>query len=76
MLTIQFPLTGYKTLIRHIFHISDSGIGIDAAELSEVFKRLYKTDAARSTGNGGMGLGLSIVKEIMLAHHEDISVYS
>ena len=59
-----------------IFHISDSGIGIDTDELSKVFNRLYKTDEARSTANGGMGLGLSIVKEIILAHHGEISVYS
>ncbi|WP_431030536.1 sensor histidine kinase [Lysinibacillus sp. LZ02] len=55
-----------------IFHIADSGIGMDKEQLSKVFKRFYKADEARLTANGGMGLGLCIAKEITLAHHGDI----
>ena len=60
------------------FHISDSGIGMNTEELSKIFTRLYKADVARSvTRSGmGMGLGLSIAKEIILAHHGNILVYS
>lgn len=57
-------------------HIEDSGIGMDADQLTHVFTRFYKVDAARSTKNGGMGLGLSISKEIITTHNGDITVTS
>lgn len=57
-------------------HIEDSGMGISADKLPHVFTRFYKVDEARSTKNGGMGLGLSISKEIITTHKGDITVTS
>lgn len=56
--------------------ISDTGIGISAQELPFVFDRFYKTDKSRSSDRSGVGIGLAIVRSIMLAHHEEISVMS
>jgi len=56
--------------------IGDTGIGISADELPFVFDRFYKTDKSRSSDRTGVGIGLAIVRSIILAHHEEIRVES
>lgn len=49
-------------------HIKNSGIGIQADELSKVFERFYKVDKSRSLDAKGAGLGLYIVKMMVEMH--------
>lgn len=56
--------------------ISDSGIGIPQEHIPHIFERFYRVDAARSTDNGGMGLGLSICNQIVQLHGGHIEVDS
>lgn len=49
-------------------HIKNSGIGIQAEELSRVFERFYKVDKSRSLDAKGAGLGLYIVKMMVEMH--------
>ncbi|MBR3069524.1 MAG: HAMP domain-containing histidine kinase, partial [Lachnospiraceae bacterium] len=68
-----------ETTIRHgkcEISVKDEGCGIPAAELSHIWDRFYKSDSSRGKDRKGSGLGLSIVKEIVSAHNQTISVVS
>ncbi|NJC88422.1 MAG: HAMP domain-containing protein [Desulfuromonas sp.] len=56
--------------------VIDTGIGIPVEAQPYVFDRFYRVDKARNRMDGGSGLGLSIVKSIVVAHGGRISVYS
>ena len=56
--------------------VANSGPTIPAEELPLLFERFHKTDKSRSENREGWGLGLYIVKTLVCAHGEDISVSS
>lgn len=56
--------------------VGNYGMGIEEAELRKVFDRFYKTDKSRSSDKKGAGLGLYLVKNILLCHKQDIWVES
>lgn len=56
--------------------VGNFGIGIDGAELSNIFNRFYKTDKSRGLERSGAGLGLSLVKNILTLHRQSIWVES
>jgi signal transduction histidine kinase len=59
-----------------VITVEDNGIGIPKDELPFIFERFYRTDKSRSRKTGGTGIGLTIVKSIILAHGGKIEVES
>ena len=58
----------FSTKEQIVIEIEDSGPGVDSEKLSKMFDRLYRLDTHRNREKGGAGLGLSISKNIVLAH--------
>jgi two-component system OmpR family sensor kinase len=56
--------------------VADSGPGLTAHELEQVFERFYRADASRARASGGAGLGLSIVAAVARAHGGTVSASS
>ena len=56
--------------------VTDSGIGIPAADLSQMFERFQQASNADRANRGGSGLGLSIVKAIIEKHDGAVSLTS
>jgi len=56
--------------------VIDSGTGIAAEHVAQVFERFYKVDSSRTSGPAGSELGLSIAKAIVERHGGTIAVTS
>jgi len=56
--------------------VSDTGVGIDAADLPHIFDRFYRADPSRNKEVAGSGLGLSFVKWIIENHDGSVRVSS
>lgn len=56
--------------------ILDSGIGIPKEALDNLFDKFYRADPSRSKSTEGLGLGLSLVKEILDLHKAKIEIHS
>lgn len=81
--SISYGNENGETLIRFFevddiisVEISDNGPGIEPHEIPRLFERFYRVEKSRNRNEGGSGLGLSIVKHIMDAHNQSISVRS
>ena len=64
------------TTNKYLVAVRNTGPTIPPEELPLVFDRFHKTDKSRSADPTGVGLGLYIVKTIILSHEEDIYVTS
>jgi signal transduction histidine kinase len=58
------------------FAVKDNGIGLSPRDTKRIFKRFFQVDQRLSRSGGGCGLGLSIVKFIVTAHHGSVRVES
>jgi heavy metal sensor kinase len=56
--------------------VEDTGTGIPAEDLPQIFDRFYRVDRSRTREAGGTGLGLAIAKWIAESHHGTLSVMS
>jgi signal transduction histidine kinase len=56
--------------------VEDTGCGIAAADLPHIFDRLYQVPASGTGSRTGLGLGLSIARDLVRLHGGDITVTS
>lgn len=56
--------------------VQDNGVGLAADDLRHVFERFYRVDKSRSRSGGGSGIGLTIARHLVEAHHGRLSVTS
>ena len=54
--------------------IDDDGPGIPADKWDDVFKPFFRLDESRNQGTGGVGLGLTIARDVIRGHGGDISL--
>ena len=81
--SIQFTENGTITLRgkvgngETIIEIEDTGTGINPEDIEKIWRRFYKSGLSRSTNPyGEFGLGLSIVKQLVMMHNGKIEVTS
>lgn len=56
--------------------VSDSGIGVAAAEIPRLFERFHRIENVRARSNEGSGIGLALVKELVELHGGTITATS
>lgn len=57
---------------RHVeITVDDDGPGIDPLQYEDVFKAFHRLDEARNLNKSGMGLGLTVVRDVARAHGGD-----
>ncbi len=73
---LQYTPSGGQVTVRawasdHEVHIAvqDNGVGLAAEDLLHVFERFYRVDKSRSRSGGGSGIGLTIARHLVEAHH-------
>ncbi|MBQ9575138.1 MAG: HAMP domain-containing histidine kinase [Synergistaceae bacterium] len=59
-----------------VIEVADTGIGIAAEDLPNIFERFWRADESRTRVTGGSGVGLAIVKASIEAHGGKISAQS
>ncbi|WP_395681205.1 response regulator [Dokdonella sp.] len=61
---------------RVIVSVSDNGIGICPTELDSVFDLFVQVDASREHAQGGLGIGLTLVKRLVEMHGGSVTAHS
>lgn len=56
--------------------IQDQGIGIPEKNILKIFDRFYRVDESRNSKNGGVGVGLSLVKKLADLQQITVTVQS
>lgn len=70
----EIVLSGWRDGARMIFEVCDSGPGIEPELRDKIFERFQQGAASRHASSAGLGLGLAIAREIVVAAGGAISV--
>ncbi len=72
----EISLTAKNSDHQTTIYVTDQGIGIPQHELDAIFKPFHKLDSGDRRTTGGIGLGLSLAREIVILHGGQILVAS
>ena len=56
--------------------VQDTGIGISEEDLEKIFEAFHQLDSSATREYDGTGIGLSLAKQILVAHGSDLKVSS
>ena len=56
--------------------VSDTGEGFTPDQGAQLFERFYRGDSSRTASGAGSGIGLTIAKAIVTAHHGELRAHS
>ncbi len=56
--------------------VRDTGVGISSQSIKSVFERFYKVETANQDAHLGTGIGLALVKSLVILHKGSITIYS
>ena len=80
---VKFTPAGGKIVIKTVprdggvqVSVADNGLGLARENLERVFEKFYQVDSSSTRAAGGLGLGLTIAREIIAAHGGRIWVES
>jgi signal transduction histidine kinase len=71
-ITVTQRLAGAEVLLE----VTDTGVGIPAAELPRVFERFHRVEGSRARTHEGSGIGLALIHEFVALHGGRVSVES
>ncbi len=64
-----------RGLERHVeIHVDDDGPGLDPSVYEEVFKPFTRLEEGRELSKSGMGLGLTVVRDVARSHGGDVTL--
>lgn len=73
----SYKIQSNSELVRTFsIQVKDTGVGISAESIAQVFERFYKVDSDDTEAHIGSGIGLALVKSLVLLHKGAISIYS
>lgn len=58
------------------FSVKDNGVGISQEHIPHLTERFYRVDDSRNQKHGGSGIGLAIVKHVLLPYHSQLKIDS
>lgn len=72
----RIQVVGKKQKDGYKIEVIDHGRGIPKEQIARVTEDFYMVDKSRSRNKGGSGIGLSLVKRILLLHHTELKIDS
>lgn len=72
----KISIAWYRQANQLFFRVEDTGIGIAAEHIPRITERFYRIDPARSRTSGGTGIGLAIVKHVLIRLHGTLEISS